>query len=86
MAPAKEHETYQSRVPNPVEVAVQGEWSAGEQLLKELAVTTEVHSFRPEVALLALASCFSVPQLPSASARQAGPVSPLVAMNVLTTV
>jgi hypothetical protein len=48
-AAVREHATYQQRFPNPVEEAVETQWSAGESLLKELAVTTELHSFRPEV-------------------------------------
>lgn len=49
-AAVREHATYQQRFPNPVEEAVETQWSAGESLLKELAVTTELHSFRPEIA------------------------------------
>uniref|UniRef100_A0A061RXK1 inorganic diphosphatase n=1 Tax=Tetraselmis sp. GSL018 TaxID=582737 RepID=A0A061RXK1_9CHLO len=46
----KHHVPYHDRVLNPVETAVESQWNAGEQLLKELAVTEDVHGFRPEIS------------------------------------
>lgn len=45
-----DRETYQPREKNPVELAVQEEWNKGEELLKRLATSGNVHSFMPEIS------------------------------------
>jgi hypothetical protein len=47
--PSTNHQTYHDRVPTRLEAAVEGEWSAGETLLKDLSNNEGVHDFQPEV-------------------------------------
>ena len=44
-----QHQPYHERSLTLVEAAVEGEWSAGEKLLKDLSTNEGVHGFRPEV-------------------------------------